>query len=357
ANIRKVNYVIVFTFISFLIFLTMMSYYFVREVISPIESLIKAAKNIQESRKADFIPNQSRTEIADLVDSFNEMSMQIIESDRKMKKQLDLLEQANTKIKNTQNQLVQSAKLASLGELVAGIAHELNNPIGFIYSNISHLKEYSQTLFKIIEKGADSPEAMKTAQDEDDFEYIKKDLPKLIQSCEEGANRAKNIVLGLRNFSRADQEESKPFNVNSGLDSTLQLLGGELKNRIEVVKEYHEVPMINANANQLKQVFMNIIANASQAITEGGQIRLRTQFLSDRRVVQIEIEDTGTGIDKDSIEKIFDPFYTTKAVGQGTGLGLSISYGIIKSHGGSINVRSEVGLGTTFTIELPVYRE
>lgn len=357
SSIRNVNYMIVFTFLSFFTFLTIMSFYFVREVIKPIESLIRASKELKDAREAPFIPNHSKTEIADLVDSFNEMSAQIVESDQKMKKQLDLLEQANNKIKNTQNQLVQSAKLASLGELVAGIAHELNNPIGFIYSNIGHLKDYSQSLFKIIDKAQKSKQELDLLLVEEDYAYIKKDFPKLIQSCEEGSNRAKDIVLGLRNFSRADEEQTQAFDVNVGLESTLKLLGGELKDQINLHKNYGEVPMINCNINQMKQVFMNILNNASQAISEQGDVYISTEFLSEEKMVRISIKDSGVGIEKDNLEKIFDPFYTTKPIGEGTGLGLSISYGIVKSHGGYIEVESQVGQGTTFVIELPVYRE
>ncbi len=357
SSISNVNYMIILTFICIFAFILVMSFYFVREVISPIEALIKASRNLKDAREAPFIENKSRTEIAELVDSFNEMSVQIVESDQKMKKQLDLLEQANNKIKNTQNQLVQSAKLASLGELVAGIAHELNNPIGFIYSNIGHLKEYSQSLFKIIDRTLKKPAELDILVQEEDYEYIKKDFPKLIQSCEEGSNRAKDIVLGLRNFSRADEEKTQAFDVNTGIDSTLKLLSGELKNNILVRKDYNEVPKINCNINQMKQVFMNIINNAIQAIEEEGDIFISTEYLSEQKLVRIEIRDTGVGIEKDNVEKIFDPFYTTKDVGQGTGLGLSISYGIVKSHGGQIHVESQVGKGTTFHIDLPIYRE
>ncbi len=357
SNISNVNYMIILTFLCVFAFILVMSFYFVREVVSPIESLIKASRELKDARVAPHIENKSKTEIAELIDSFNEMSVQIVESDQKMKKQLDLLEQANNKIKNTQNQLVQSAKLASLGELVAGIAHELNNPIGFIYSNIGHLKEYSQSLFKIIDKSLKNPNEMDFLIKEEDYEYIKKDFPKLIQSCEEGSNRAKDIVLGLRNFSRADEEKTQAFDVNAGIDSTLKLLAGELKNNILIRKDYNEVPKINCNINQMKQVFMNILNNAIQAIETEGDIFIKTEFLSEEKVVRIEIKDTGMGIEKDNVEKIFDPFYTTKEVGQGTGLGLSISYGIIKSHGGQIDVQSELGKGTTFQISLPIYRE
>ncbi|MEM7646875.1 MAG: ATP-binding protein, partial [Pseudomonadota bacterium] len=295
--------------------------------------------------------------IADLVDSFNEMSTQILDSDQKMKKQLDLLEQANSKIKSTQDQLVQSAKLASLGELVAGIAHELNNPIGFIYSNIGHLKEYSQSLFKIVDKAHRNPQDIEFLMGEEDYTYIKKDLPKLIQSCEEGSNRAKQIVLGLRNFSRMDEEQSQAIDLNSAIDSTLNLLSGELKNKVDVVRDYGELPRFNGNSNQLKQVFMNLLNNAAQAIEEKGEIRIKTAFLSDRKTIQLQFIDSGCGIEKENLEKIFDPFYTTKSVGEGTGLGLSISYGIINSHGGRIHVESEKDKGTQFTINLPAYRE
>jgi two-component system NtrC family sensor kinase len=357
ASIQNVNYVILFTFLCFLAFLIIISFYFVREVISPIESLIQASRDIKDAREAPYIANHSKTEISELVDAFNEMSLQIVESDKKMKNQLDLLEQANTKIKNTQNQLVQSAKLASLGELVAGIAHELNNPIGFIYSNIGHLKEYSQSLFKIIDQTRQNKAELDLLVIEEDYDYIKKDLPKLIQSCEEGSNRAKDIVLGLRNFSRADEEKTQAFDINTGIDSTLKLITGELKNKVLVRKDYNEVPKINCNINQMKQVFMNILTNAAQAIQDQGDIFIKTEFLSEEKIVRIEIKDTGMGIEKENLEKIFDPFYTTKTVGEGTGLGLSISYGIVKSHGGQIAVESEVGQGTRFIIDLPIYRE
>lgn len=357
SNIRNVNLMILLTFLGFFAFLTVMSFYFVREVIKPIESLIQASKDLKDAREAPFIPNHSKTEIADLVDSFNEMSLQIYENDQKMKGQVELLEQANNKIKNTQNQLVQSAKLASLGELVAGIAHELNNPIGFIYSNIGHLKEYSDSLFKIIDKTKKSKQELDLLLVEEDYEYIKKDLPKLIQSCEEGSNRAKDIVLGLRNFSRADEEQTQAFDVNKGIDSTIKLITGELKNKVKLHKDYHEVPMINCNINQMKQVFMNLLTNAAQAIEGEGDIYIKTSYLAEDKLVRIEFKDTGVGIEKDNVEKIFDPFYTTKSVGEGTGLGLSISYGIVKSHGGQITVESEIGKGTTFLVDLPVYRE
>jgi two-component system, NtrC family, sensor kinase len=343
SSIRQVNYVILFTFLSFLVFLIIMSFYFVREVISPIESLIKASRELKDAREAPIIDNRSRTEVAELIDAFNEMSQQIVDSDQKMKKQLDLLEQANTKIKSTQTQLVQSAKLASLGELVAGIAHELNNPIGFIYSNISHLREYSQALFKIIDKSRVNKNELDLLVVEEDYEYIKKDFPKLIQSCEEGSHRAKEIVIGLRNFSRADEEKTEAFDVNKGIDSTLKLLGGEIKNRAKVIKDYHDLPMVNCNVNQMKQVFMNILNNAAQAIQENGEIKITTNFISELKKVRIQIKDNGIGIKKENLEKIFDPFYTTKSVGEGTGLGLSISYGIVRSHGGDISVESAVG--------------
>ena len=352
-NIRKVNYVIVFTFFGFFLFLTVFSFYFMREVIRPIESLIQASKELKEKREAPFIPNHSQTEIAELINTFNEMSHQIIESDKEMKKQLNLLEQANRKIKNTQSQLIQSAKLASLGELVAGIAHELNNPIGFIYSNISHLKNYMSSLFDIIDKSHKSGKDLNTFMKKQDYPYIKKDLPKLIQACEEGSKRAKDIVLGLKSFSRSDKNQVNDFDVNKGLDSTLELLKGEFKNRITIHKNYGDIPKIKCNANQIKQVFMNILNNACQAIKEKGDIYLTTYFDTETKQVRVKIRDTGCGIKKESLEKIFDPFYTTKPIGEGTGLGLSISYGFVKSHKGEITVESQVGGGTTFSIHLP----
>ncbi|RYZ80854.1 MAG: two-component sensor histidine kinase, partial [Proteobacteria bacterium] len=269
------------------------------------------------------------------------------------------LEGANQELKDTQAKLVHSAKMISLGQLVAGVAHELNNPIGFIYSNMAHLRDYSEKLIKLVEVAEKSPMKLPQLKDDFEYDYIVKDMPKLITSCEDGARRTKDIVLGLRNFSRLEEAKLKEIDVHDALDTTLNLLAGETKNRVEIHKLYEPVPRISCYASQINQVFMNILSNALQAIDGTGQIWISTQAIRDpsdkHGKVQVSIQDSGKGMKADVLEKIFDPFFTTKGVGQGTGLGLSISYGIIQSHGGEITVRSEVGVGTEFMILIPVY--
>jgi two-component system NtrC family sensor kinase len=186
-----------------------------------------------------------------------------------------------------------------------------------------------------------------------DFDYVQKDLPRLIQSCEDGARRTRDIVVGLRNFSRLEEAQIKEVDIHESLDTTLQLLTGELKNRIKVVKKYSSLPPITCYPSQLNQVFMNILSNAAQAIEGEGEIRIETKKSGKNRIL-ISIHDSGVGMSKSTVEKIFDPFFTTKGLGQGTGLGLSISYGIIQNHGGEIRVESEPGKGTEFIIELPI---
>ncbi|MGZ3723291.1 MAG: sensor histidine kinase, partial [Bdellovibrionales bacterium] len=182
---------------------------------------------------------------------------------------------------------------------------------------------------------------------------IEKDLPKLISSCEDGARRTRDIVLGLRNFSRLEEAQIKQVDIHEGLENTLQLLTGELKNRVTVNKKFDRLPKVNCYPSQLNQVFMNVLSNAAQSIESEGEIFITTKNLSGDRI-EVSIRDTGKGMSKQTLEKVFDPFFTTKGVGSGTGLGLSISYGVIQKHGGDILVSSEVGKGTEFKIILPV---
>jgi two-component system NtrC family sensor kinase len=198
-----------------------------------------------------------------------------------------------------------------------------------------------------------SPSQLPAEKEKADLEYIVKDLPKLISSCEDGARRTRDIVLGLRNFSRLDESQIKQVDVHEGLEATLQLLSGELKNRIKVTKNFGQIPKVECFPSQLNQVFMNVLGNAAQAIDGEGEISITTKSLPGDRV-EISIRDTGRGMSKPTLEKIFDPFFTTKSLGSGTGLGLSISYGVIQKHGGEILVSSEVGKGTEFKIILPI---
>jgi two-component system NtrC family sensor kinase len=326
--------------------------------IKPLQELVTAIQAFKDSEVAIEIPIKSDTEIGLLTSSFNEMSRKIMSARYDLKKKLFELERANTEIREAQTQLVQAAKMASLGQLVAGVAHELNNPIGFIYSNMVHLKDYSEKLIKLIDIAENNPTELKKTKEEYELEYIKTDLPKLVASCEDGARRTKDIVQGLKNFSRLQEADLKEINIEEAIDNTLNLLTGEIKNRIEINKSYESVPLITCFASQINQVFMNLLSNSVQAISGEGKIWIVTKTIKNRKGVatnvSISIQDTGVGISAQNLEKIFDPFFTTKGVGQGTGLGLSISYGIIQNHGGNIFVKSQVGVGTEFTIKLPL---
>jgi two-component system NtrC family sensor kinase len=359
-KVREVTTVVLATFLILLILLLLSSFLMARVVLKPLLRLVEATRNLDQAQSPLRIPVNSPTELGLLTESFNSMSARIWQTRRELETKVAELQRAYTEIKDTQSKLVHSAKMASLGQLVAGIAHELNNPIGFIYSNMSHLREYGEKLIKIVEEyerlGVDAKAALELKK-ELDYDYIREDLPKLISSCEEGARRTKDIVLGLRNFSRLDEAVFKPVQINEGLDNTLALLVGETKNRITIKKDYEDLPLVECYASQINQVFMNILTNAAQAIVGEGEIRIRTWSGKNKAGIKgvfIAIADTGVGVDASDVEKIFDPFYTTKKIGDGTGLGLSISYGVIRSHGGEIEVQSERGKGTEFTIFLPL---
>jgi two-component system NtrC family sensor kinase len=286
-------------------------------------------------------------------ESFNDLSRRTFESQKQLKDKIQELEKANNEIRDTQAKLVHTAKMASLGQLVAGVAHELNNPIGFIYSNMTHLREYSEKLIHLIDVAEHEPDKLEKEKKKSDLTYIVNDLPKLITSCEDGARRTRDIVLGLRNFSRLEEAQVKQVDLHEGLENTLSLLSGEIKNRIKVVKHFEKIPKVNCYPSQLNQVFMNVLSNAAQAIESEGEIHITTRRLGPERV-EVSIRDTGKGMNKQTLEKVFDPFFTTKGIGHGTGLGLSISYGVVQKHGGDILVSSEVGKGTEFKIVLPI---
>lgn len=327
-------------------------------VLKPLYELVEALQSFEIQEQVTTIPVKNDTEIGLLTESFNQMSQKISQARRDLRKKIGELENTNKELKEAQTKLVHSAKMISLGQLVAGVAHELNNPIGFIYSNMIHLRDYSKKLMSMVDTATDNPEQLKKVKEDLEYDYIVNDMPKLITSCEEGARRTRDIVLGLRNFSRLEEAKLKEVNLQEALDTTLELLQGEIKNRIQVNRNYEPVPAIHCYASQINQVFMNILSNAVHAIDGQGQIWLSIHPVKDPKSkegkVQVSIQDSGKGMPPAILEKIFDPFFTTKEVGQGTGLGLSISYGIIQNHGGEIQVRSEVGVGTEFIIIIPV---
>ncbi|RUR78227.1 serine/threonine protein kinase [Chlorogloeopsis fritschii PCC 6912] len=301
------------------------------------------------------------------------------------------LQQAILDLQNAQSQLIQNEKMSSLGQMVAGIAHEINNPINFIHGNIAHAREYVQDLLDLItvyQQEYPHPSGAVTQKSEEiDLEFLLQDLPKLIDSMKIGTSRIRNIVLGLRNFSRLDEADMKPVDVHEGIDNSLMILQHKLKAKsdrpeIGVIKEYGQLPPVNCYAGQLNQVFMNILSNAIDALEEGivraggdtgiwgqgnketwctektqfplPQIRIHTE-LADRNIVRIRIMDNGCGMPIEVQQKIFDPFFTTKPVGSGTGLGLSISYQIVvDKHKGQLICNSSIGNGTEFMIEIPI---
>ncbi|MDT8318225.1 MAG: response regulator [bacterium] len=277
------------------------------------------------------------------------------------------LEKAHKEVKEAQAQLMQTEKLSSLGQLAAGVAHEINNPIGFIQSNLKTLEEYIRDFMRVVDKSEAVVDALKKkdrnglsrrlnelekVRKDVGFDFLTEDIEKLIAESQEGTLRVYRIVRDLRDFSRADDAERKFFDIHRSLDSTLNIVWNELKYKAEVEKIYGDIPEVECFPTQLNQVFMNLFVNAAHAIKERGKITVKTY--AEKEKVFIEVSDTGMGIPEENLKKLFDPFFTTKEPGKGTGLGLAISYNIIQKHKGYIRVKSEVGKGTTFTIALPV---
>ncbi len=279
-----------------------------------------------------------------------------------------VLEVLNTRLKRAMEerkrleaQLVQNAKMASLGELVAGIAHEINNPLGFVYANLGNLSKFFKKIMELVDtyEQIDLPKESRAILDkkkeEINFSHIRNRVLDMIETSRNGAQRMKDIILDMKTFSRLDAAKVEDASINSALDTTLNILMFQYKNKIEIKKNYADLPPVSCNIAKMNQVFMNVLQNACQAIKEKGTIEVKTCVEGGMCVV--EITDSGDGIPAGLVDQIFDPFFTTKPVGQGTGLGLSISHGIIQQHKGSISVKSKVGEGATFTIKIPIRLE
>jgi len=282
--------------------------------------------------------------------------------EEELRQNLERQVQLNKKLEEAHNQLLQSEKLASIGQLAAGVAHELNNPIGFVHSNLGSLDSYLKDLFAIIDaceiveprSTGECPQlaAVHRLMTEKDYTYIKTDIAALMAESKDGLARVRKIVQDLKDFSRVGEAEWQWADLHKGLDSTLNIVWNELKYKCTVKKAYGELPEVHCLPSQLNQVFMNLLVNAGQAIVERGEITIRTGRDGDR--VWVEVADSGAGIPQENLNRIFEPFFTTKPVGKGTGLGLSLSYGIVVKHRGRIEVTSEVGKGSTFRVILPI---
>lgn len=364
-----------------------LAFYTSRAIAQPIEAVTHVAQQVtRESNYHLQAPVLSNDEVSVLAISFNSLIRQIAEHTHALKvshqtledrveERTQELQQALEHFQKAQLQLVQAEKMSSLGQLVAGVAHEINNPVSFIHGNLTHANQYTQDLLELLKlyraQLPHSTPAIQAKEEDIELEFLYQDLPKLLQSMKVGAERIQEIVRSLRNFSRLDEAAIKAVNIHEGLDSTLMILQSRLKAKpehpaIQVIKEYGVLPTVECYAGQLNQVFMNILANAIDALddrdtqrshvailTQPSTITIRTQVI-DNTQVAIYIADNGVGMTAETQQRLFDPFFTTKPVGKGTGMGMSISYQIItERHGGSLECISKPGQGTEFVIKIP----
>lgn len=258
------------------------------------------------------------------------------------------------RVENIDSRMLQTEKMAAIGQLAAGVAHEINNPVGYVFSNLKALGSYVQDLLRIVDAvdTAGSVGELAELKKSLDYDYIRNDVGSLLSESEDGIDRVRNIISALKDFSRIEEEQPHLADLHRGIDTTLNVVNNELKYKAEVVKEYGQLPEVECIPSQINQVVMNLLVNAAHAIEGFGRITLRSGHEDDW--VWLEVEDTGGGIDAPTLKRIFEPFYTTKPVGKGTGLGLSLSYNIIQKHHGRIEVFSQPGQGSRFRLWLPV---
>lgn len=337
-----------------------------------IAALIKHADQSNTSQKNDFSIFQSQVMLEDEVKVRTEqleeallnnerINRELIEIQHRMKLEIDDKKALIEKLEESDRQLRQSEKLASIGQLAAGIAHEINNPLGFITANLCSLQRYFNELIELIgiyekfhsdAKNKHFQEQISELAEKMDLDFLREDIGPLFDDSIEGATRVKKIVQDLLHFSRSGENSWEWVDLRNGLDSTLNIINNELKYKADVIKNYGDIPLIHCMPAQINQVFMNMLLNAAHAIDVHGDITITTKSSDD--FVCVSIHDTGCGMAPAVQAKIFDPFFTTKQVGAGTGLGLSVAYGIIKKHHGKIDVESEPGKGSTFTVWLPI---
>ncbi|MCD8489799.1 MAG: ATP-binding protein [Desertifilum sp.] len=360
-------------------------YWLSRQITKPILAIAETSTQIAAGELDREAPILTEDEIGILAHNFNQMLRQLKLSRNQSQAYSDSLEQKAheleqtlQQLRRTQAQLIQTEKMSSLGQLVAGIAHEINNPINFIYGNVSHVSRYTEDLLHLLalyDRHYSHPlPEIEAQKDNIDLEFLVADLPKILESMQVGAERISQIVKALRSFSRLDQAQKKPVDIHEGIESTLAILQSRLREQkhrpaIQVIKDYGTLPQVECYAGQLNQVFMHILSNAIDTLDEKyhlavavpePQIAIRTELLEDRviegipKTIQIQISDNGVGMSPTVLAKIFDPFFTTKPVGSGTGLGLAICYSIVvEHHGGELNCHSTPGKGTEFTLQIP----
>ncbi|WP_077529637.1 sensor histidine kinase [Vreelandella utahensis] len=320
--------------------------------------LVRNAGSGPFTREDELNANRLIQETMSAMDK-NTLLEELAESNAALRQRQEEQDALIRELKQARDQLMQSEKMASIGQLAAGVAHEINNPIGYVRSNLSSLREYTESLLALNDAFAEalgdrfqSPE-LQSLCNTHDLEFIREDLPSLLEESRDGIERVEKIIRSLRDFSRTDTGEMESLDIHQCLNKALAVARNEIKYKATVETDFAELPSITGVDSQLGQVFLNLLVNAAQAIEEQGLITISTEQRNADNI-EVRIADTGKGIEPGNLGRLFEPFFTTKPVGKGTGLGLSLSYGIVQSHQGDLTVSSTPGEGTTFSVVLPI---